>query len=156
GRSAPLTGIVLGDLIRYVLAAAVLFATGYLLGVPCRDRCAVGGGGGRAGDRAGLRDGVDQRPHRGADQGGGRRPDGRVPRDLPAGVRDGHGRPRGHTAGLAAGVGQGQPGQRRRGGLARAADRRARRRRGDDDAAVVGGVPRRVLPAGRVRLPAPG
>lgn len=32
GRSAPLTGIVLGDLIRYVLAAAVLFATGYLLG----------------------------------------------------------------------------------------------------------------------------
>ncbi|TDC55782.1 ABC transporter permease [Actinomadura sp. KC345] len=32
GRSAPLTGIVLGDLIRYVVAAAVLFATGYLMG----------------------------------------------------------------------------------------------------------------------------
>ena len=32
GRSAPLTGIVLSDLIRYVTAAAVLFATGYLMG----------------------------------------------------------------------------------------------------------------------------
>ncbi|MEU8124379.1 ABC transporter permease [Spirillospora sp. NPDC049024] len=31
-RSAPLVGIVLGDLVRYVLAAAVLFATGYLMG----------------------------------------------------------------------------------------------------------------------------
>ncbi|WP_240809544.1 ABC transporter permease [Actinomadura sp. WMMA1423] len=31
-RSAPLLGIVLGDLVRYVLAAAVLFATGYLMG----------------------------------------------------------------------------------------------------------------------------
>ncbi|TDB87139.1 ABC transporter permease [Actinomadura sp. KC216] len=32
GRSAPLIGVVLGDLIRYVVAAAVLFGTGYLLG----------------------------------------------------------------------------------------------------------------------------
>ncbi|URM97136.1 ABC transporter permease [Actinomadura madurae] len=32
GRSAPLIGIVLGDMLRYVVAAAVLFATGYLLG----------------------------------------------------------------------------------------------------------------------------
>ncbi|MGP4026375.1 ABC transporter permease [Actinomadura sp. 3N407] len=32
GRSVPLVGNVLGDLIRYVVAAAVLFATGYLLG----------------------------------------------------------------------------------------------------------------------------
>ncbi|MFB4305314.1 ABC transporter permease [Actinomadura sp. GTD37] len=32
GRSAPLVGIVLGDVIRYVVAAAVLFATGYLMG----------------------------------------------------------------------------------------------------------------------------
>ncbi|TDB92797.1 ABC transporter permease [Actinomadura sp. 7K534] len=32
GRSAPLTGIVLGDLIRYAVAACVLFATGYLMG----------------------------------------------------------------------------------------------------------------------------
>ncbi|WUH99067.1 ABC transporter permease [Spirillospora sp. NBC_00431] len=32
GRSAPLAGLVLGDVIRYVVAAVVLFATGYLLG----------------------------------------------------------------------------------------------------------------------------
>jgi oleandomycin transport system permease protein len=32
GRSAPLIGIVLGDVIRYVVAAVVLFATGYLMG----------------------------------------------------------------------------------------------------------------------------
>lgn len=32
GRSAPLVGIVLGDVIRYVVAAVVLFATGYLMG----------------------------------------------------------------------------------------------------------------------------
>lgn len=32
GRSVPLVGNVLGDLIRYVIAGAVLFATGYLLG----------------------------------------------------------------------------------------------------------------------------
>ncbi|MCP9968591.1 ABC transporter permease [Actinomadura madurae] len=32
GRSAPLIGVVLGDMLRYVVAAAVLFATGYLLG----------------------------------------------------------------------------------------------------------------------------
>jgi oleandomycin transport system permease protein len=32
GRSAPLIGSVLGDLVRYVVAAIVLFAVGYLLG----------------------------------------------------------------------------------------------------------------------------
>ncbi|TDD30163.1 ABC transporter permease [Actinomadura sp. KC06] len=32
GRSAPLIGLVLGDLIRYAVAAVVLFGTGYLLG----------------------------------------------------------------------------------------------------------------------------
>ncbi|GAA2133569.1 ABC transporter permease [Actinomadura napierensis] len=32
GRSAPLAGSVLGDLIRYLVAVVVLFATGYLLG----------------------------------------------------------------------------------------------------------------------------
>jgi oleandomycin transport system permease protein len=32
GRSAPLIGSVLGDMIRYVVAAAVLFAVGYVLG----------------------------------------------------------------------------------------------------------------------------
>jgi oleandomycin transport system permease protein len=32
GRSAPLVGIVLGDMVRYVVAAVVLFATGYLMG----------------------------------------------------------------------------------------------------------------------------
>jgi oleandomycin transport system permease protein len=32
GRSAPLIGSVLGDLVRYVVAAVVLFAVGYLLG----------------------------------------------------------------------------------------------------------------------------
>jgi oleandomycin transport system permease protein len=32
GRSAPLIGSVLGDMIRYVVAAMVLFAVGYLLG----------------------------------------------------------------------------------------------------------------------------
>ena len=36
GRSAPLAGLVLGDLIRYVVAASVLFATGYLLGFRVR------------------------------------------------------------------------------------------------------------------------
>ncbi|MEO3828243.1 ABC transporter permease [Actinomadura sp. B10D3] len=32
GRSAPLIGIVLGDMLRYVVAAAALFATGYVMG----------------------------------------------------------------------------------------------------------------------------
>ena len=113
-RIAPLAGPMVADLLRYTIATVLTFATGIVMGYR------PGGGvfgvtrRGAAHDRDRLVHGLDlhvRRDHRQERTGrAGHVDDDHVPADVPVERV----RPRGHAAGLAAGVRAGEPGLARR------------------------------------------
>ncbi len=112
GRSAPLVGSVLGDVVRFVVSIVVLLTFGYADRLPRHHRPAVGTGRVPAGDpvRVRVQLGVraDRRAHAGARRGAGHGVRGAVPADL----RHQHDGADRHAARLAPGLGAREPGGR--------------------------------------------
>ena len=154
-RAAPLVGAVLGDVIRYAISIGVLFAFGYLIGFRVQTNLFQAVCAGFVGPAVLAVPVLGVRPARPGAPFAGSRTGRRVPRDVPADVRQQLLRPDVDAAQLAAGVGQHQPLDPRPRRSARAPPRRPGRRAGGADLGLGRGDRRGLRAARRPRLPPP-